>query len=163
MRIIFIFAIFGIFIFGIFLGFLSPVAAALTQAEFTKLLQEVHPFFQQQKLNLEIQKKNQKSYLGATDWLLGLNANRSSANLGDSIDSQNTEFKSVNQTILGSSISRKFFSTGGDFNLGYQTTKTESEYREQINSFFNNKSLLFVILYSSSNRAQSKKKEKLLQ
>ena len=86
MRIIFIFAIFGIFIFGIFLGFLSPVAAALTQAEFTKLLQEVHPFFQQQKLNLEIQKKNQKSYLGATDWLLGLNANRSSANLGDSID-----------------------------------------------------------------------------
>ena len=136
MRIIFIFAIFGIFIFGIFLGFLSPVASALTQAEFTKLLQEVHPFFQQQKLNLEIQKKNQKSYLGATDWLLGLNANRSSANLGDSIDLQNIELKSVNQTILGSSISRKFFSTGGDFNLGYQTTKTESERREQINSSF---------------------------
>ena len=64
----------------------QSVAPALTQAEFTKLLQEVHPFFQQQKLNLEIQKKNQKSYLGATDWLLGLNANRSSANLGDSID-----------------------------------------------------------------------------
>ena len=62
------------FIFSVSLVCTVTSVFALTKEEFIKRLQETHPFFKEQNLNAAIQQKNQRSYLGDTDWLLGLNS-----------------------------------------------------------------------------------------
>ncbi len=117
------------FIFSVSLVCTVTSVFALTKEEFIKRLQETHPFFKEQNLNAAIQQKNQRSYLGDTDWLLGLNASSLNSHLEDSIESQNTTLESINQKSQGASVNRSFFSTGGDLTLGYQSTDTKTDLR----------------------------------
>ena len=105
---------------------------SITPEEFIEILLASHPFFKAEKMQQPISDLTVKSTLVGEDWYVNLSSNYNYLNQDTSLTSQLNTRESLS---VGSALSRKFFTTGGKLNIGYQLSKHYQQASIQFASF----------------------------
>jgi outer membrane protein len=105
---------------------------SITPEKFIEILLAYHPFFQAEKMRQPISDLTVKSALAGEDWYVNLSSNYNYLDQDKSLTSQLNTRESFS---IGSSLSRKFFATGGKLNLGYQLSKNDQQATSSFASF----------------------------
>ncbi len=111
--------------------FLPSLTAAhtMTFSDYLRQVQETHPFFKKEAISLDIERQEQKRFLGEEDWIV--RAAPFFAHLeNDTINSFTP--REIDSFGIGAGVERRFWRTGGVLSFSYDYTRSDQDLNDII-------------------------------